>query len=63
MKSLAWVSWLGIIAAVVGFFVLPIWLGVIAVVLGIIGLAGKNKALAWIAIVLGVIAWLLPLIL
>lgn len=54
-------GWLGIIAAVVGFFYAPIWLGIIGVILGLITLASPQKALAWVAIVLSVIALLIPL--
>ncbi|WP_132744648.1 C4-dicarboxylate ABC transporter [Scopulibacillus darangshiensis] len=59
MKALEWISWLGIIAAVVGFFVYPVTLGLSGAILGIIGLFGIKKAPAWSAIVLGVIALLL----
>jgi hypothetical protein len=54
-------GWLGIIAALVGFFYAPIWLGIIGVILGLITLASPQKALAWVAIVLSVIALLIPL--
>jgi hypothetical protein len=54
-------GWLGIIAAVVGFFYAPIWLGIIGVVLGLITLASPQKALAWVAVVLSVIALIIPL--
>jgi hypothetical protein len=48
-------GWIGIVAAVVGFFVAPVWLGVIGLVLGLITLASPQKALAWVAIVIAVI--------
>jgi hypothetical protein len=54
-------GWLGIIAAVVGFFYAPIWLGIAAVVLGLVTLASPQKALAWVAVVLGVITLIIPL--
>ena len=48
-------GWLGIVAAVVGFFFAPIWLGIIGLVLGLITLASPEKVLAWLAVVLGAI--------
>lgn len=54
-------GWLGIIAAVVGFFYAPIWLGIIGIVLGLITLASPQKALAWVAVVLSVITLVIPL--
>ncbi|KAB2339000.1 C4-dicarboxylate ABC transporter [Cytobacillus depressus] len=57
-----WLGWLGVIAAVVGFFFAPYWLGAIAVVLGLIVLASPQKALAWSSLVLGAIAILIPLL-
>jgi hypothetical protein len=54
-------GWLGIVAAVVGFFFFPIWLGIIGVVLGLITLASPQKAVGWVAIVLSVIALIIPL--
>ncbi|MBS4179532.1 hypothetical protein [Lederbergia citrea] len=57
-----WLGWLGILAAVVGFFYAPIWLGGLAAVLGLIVLASPQKALAWCSLVLGVIVILLSLL-
>ncbi|MDP4105125.1 MAG: C4-dicarboxylate ABC transporter [Bacillota bacterium] len=54
-------GWLGIVAAVVGFFYAPIWLGIIGIVLGLITLASPQKALAWVAVVLSVITLVIPL--
>lgn len=51
-----WLGWLGIIAAVIGFFVYQFVLGGIGIVLGLIGLASQQKGLNWTAVVLGVIA-------
>jgi hypothetical protein len=48
-------GWLGIVAAVVGFFFAPIWLGIVGLVLGLITLASPEKVLAWLAVVLGAI--------
>jgi hypothetical protein len=53
-------GWLGIIAAVVGFFVAPMWLSIIGFVLGLITLASPQKALAWVAVVLSVISFVIP---
>lgn len=49
------IGWVGIVVAVVGFFFAPVWLGIIGIVLGLITLASPQKALAWIAVVVGVI--------
>ncbi|QDI90722.1 C4-dicarboxylate ABC transporter [Salicibibacter halophilus] len=51
-----WLGWIGIIAAVIGFFAAPIFWGIVAVVLGLIALATPQKALAWIAIGLGAVS-------
>lgn len=48
-------GWLGIIAAVVGFFYAHIWLGVIGLVLGLITLASPQKALAWWAVGISIV--------
>lgn len=48
-------GWIGIVAAVVGFFYAPIWLGIVGLVLGLITLASPEKVLAWLAVVLGAI--------
>lgn len=53
-------GWLGIIAAVVGFFYAPMWLGIIGFVLGLITLASPQKALAWVAVILSVISFVIP---
>jgi uncharacterized membrane protein len=50
-------GWIGIIAAVVGFFYAPMWLSIIGFVLGLITLASPQKALAWVAVVLSVISF------
>lgn len=57
-----WLGWLGIIAAVIGFFWQPIWMGIIALVLGIIGVFSPQKGLNWTAVVLGVIALIIGLV-
>ncbi|SDI64416.1 C4-dicarboxylate ABC transporter [Natribacillus halophilus] len=58
-----WLGWIGIIAAVIGFFWAPIFLGIVAIVLGLITLATPQKGLAWIAIALGAITLIIiPLI-
>jgi hypothetical protein len=51
-----WLGWLGIIAGIVGFFVIHYWLGILAIILGIIGLFTPKKGLNWVAIAAGVIA-------
>ena len=56
-----WLGWLGIISAVVAFFYAPYWLGGIGAVLGLLVLTTPNKALAWGAIALGIIAILIPI--
>jgi uncharacterized membrane protein len=53
-------GWLGIIAAVVGFFYAPMWFSIIGFVLGLITLASPQKALAWVAVVLNVISFVIP---
>lgn len=51
-----WLSWIGIVVALIGFFIVaPIWLGIIGAILGIISLWGTQKTWAWIAIIVGVI--------
>ncbi|WP_257345817.1 hypothetical protein [Pseudalkalibacillus decolorationis] len=55
-----WIVWLGILSAVIGFFYAPLWLGGIGVILGLIGLATPRKSLAWWAIGLGVVAFIIP---
>lgn len=55
-----WIGWLAILLAVIGFFFAPFWLGGIAVILGLITLASPKKALAWWAIGLGVISFIIP---
>jgi hypothetical protein len=57
-----WLGWLGIISAVIGFFYAPIWLGSIGIILGLIGLASPQKTLAWWAIGLGIVAFIIPYI-
>ncbi|MGE8203341.1 hypothetical protein ACQKP0_02075 [Heyndrickxia sp. NPDC080065] len=54
-----WLGWLGIIAAIVGFFYAPYWLGGIAVVLGLVTFASPQKIVAWGAVILGAIAILI----
>ena len=55
-------GWLAIILAVIGFFYAPFWFGGGALVLGLICLAFPQKVIAWIAIVLGIIAVLIPVL-
>ncbi|MFF2753248.1 hypothetical protein ACFVR1_05770 [Psychrobacillus sp. NPDC058041] len=57
-----WIGWIGIVLAVVGFFYYPMILGGGAVVLGLVGLTSPQKFLAWISIVLGAIAFFLPML-
>jgi hypothetical protein len=55
-----WLSWIGIVVALIGFFIAaPIWLGIIGAILGIISLWGPQKTWAWIAIIVGVIVLIL----
>ncbi|MBO7743476.1 hypothetical protein I8J29_04675 [Paenibacillus sp. MWE-103] len=55
-----WLSWIGIVAAVIGFFYASVWMGGIAVILGLVGLATPIKKLAWLSIGLGIIAFIIP---
>ena len=57
-----WIGWIGIVLAIVGFFYYPMILGAGAVVLGLVGLTSPQKFLAWISIVLGAIAFFLPML-
>lgn len=58
-----WMGWIGIILAVIGFFLTSsawvLWLGIAAIVLGIIGLFSPQKVLNTISIVLGVVGVIL----
>lgn len=59
----SWLSWIGIVVALIGFFLYaPIWLGIIGAILGIISLWGTDKMWAWISIVVGVIVLILALV-
>ncbi|MDC3414515.1 hypothetical protein NC797_17900 [Aquibacillus sp. 3ASR75-11] len=55
-----WLGWLGILSAVIGFFVIPIWLGSLGVILGLIGLASPQKTLAWWAVGLSIVTFIIP---
>lgn len=55
-----WVSLLGIVLGVLGFFYAPLWLGAGAVLLGIIAL-GYSQKLGWVSLILGVIILILTL--
>lgn len=58
----AWVSWIGIVVALIGFFFFrPIWLGAIGGILGIIALWSFAKGWACAAIIVGVIVFVLAL--
>lgn len=58
-----WLSWLGIVVALIGFFFWqPIWLGIIGAILGIIAVWGSNRAWPWIAVIVGIIVLILGLL-
>jgi hypothetical protein len=55
-----WLSWIGIIIALIGFFFwYPITLGIIGAILGIIAVWGTGKGWAWTSIVVGAIVFIL----
>lgn len=56
-----WLSWIGIVIAIIGFFVAPLWLGILGAILGIIALWGPEKSWAWVAVIVGVIVLLIGL--
>ncbi|HEX6922678.1 MAG TPA: hypothetical protein VF149_02550 [Bacillales bacterium] len=57
----AWLSIIGIVVAIIGFFVAPVPLGIIGAVLGVIGLWGPARDWAWAAIIVGLIVLILGL--
>lgn len=58
-----WLSWIGIVIALIGFFFWePIWLGILGAILGIISVWGTNRVWAWIAIIVGIIVLILGLL-
>lgn len=58
-----WLSWLGIVVALIGFFFWqPIWLGIIGAILGIIAVWGSVRTWPWIAVIVGIIVFILGLL-
>jgi magnesium-transporting ATPase (P-type) len=61
-----WVSWIGIVVALIGFFFwAPIGLGIVGAILGIIAVSTaastQQKTWSWISIIVGVIVLILGL--
>ncbi|HET7580958.1 MAG TPA: hypothetical protein VFK33_16885 [Bacillales bacterium] len=57
-----WLSWAGIVIALIGFFFwAPVGLGVIGAILGIFSLSAQRKTWVWIAIIVGIIVIILGL--
>lgn len=57
-----WLGWIGIIVAVVGYFLSANWclaLGIVALVLGVIGVFSEEKTLNIITIILGAVGIIL----
>ena len=55
-----WLSWIGIVIALIGFFFwYPVTFGIIGAILGIIAVWGTGKGWAWTAIVVGAIVFIL----
>lgn len=48
-----WLCWIGVVIAIIGFFAAPVYLGAVTVLLGLCSLGGKQKAWAWITIIIG----------
>ncbi|HEX7063838.1 MAG TPA: hypothetical protein VF199_02110 [Bacillales bacterium] len=62
-----WLSWIGIIVALIGFFFwAPIGLGIVGAILGIISVSGtvstQQRTWSWIATIVGIIVLILGLL-